>query len=264
MTNHLLEVTVPVAPLRADPSDRSEMVSQLIAGERCRLLQRGEKDWVQVELMMDSYRGWCDMKQLTVCSPQDEAVQSRHAVLTQAPISLWSLEGGAQCVLPASARLTCDLEGAWRLGAERLEPLNSLDACLAPCALPLDAAMNFLGAPYLWGGKTIMGIDCSGLIQVAFALCGVRMPRDASAQVHTGNPIDWSNRASGDLAFFANEEGAVIHVGILTKELSILHAAGQVRIDDLDARGIRKDEDYTHQFHSLRRVNDSARSQVEQ
>ena len=263
MTYDLLEVTVPVAPLRAEPSDRSEMVSQMLAGERCKLLQRGEKDWIQVELVADSYRGWCDSKQLTAWSAEKEQTSSCHSVLMQAPISFWLLQEGAQCVIPAGARLACDLNGSWWLGSQRLEPLTALEACFTPCASPLEAALNFLGAPYLWGGKTTLGIDCSGLIQLAFTLCGKHLPRDASAQVSCGAAVAWESRAPGDLAFFSNEQGAVVHVGILASDQTILHAAGEVRLDRLDAQGIQKEGLHTHQLHSMRRVGESGSAQVE-
>ncbi len=245
---------MPLAPLRLAPSDRSEMVSQILAGERCKLIQAGELDWIEVELISDSYRGWCDAKQFRLLPLEMKNELASHALLTEAPISFWRLENGGQLLLPAGSRLVCNCAGEWRLGEQALEPITDLDTCFSPCASPLDSALNFLGAPYLWGGKSILGMDCSGLIQVSFALNGVRLPRDASDQVNCGDSIRWEERDSGDLVFFNNTKGAVVHVGILESKDSVLHAAGSVRLDSIDSKGIRREGAYTHVFHCIRRV----------
>lgn len=249
------ETAVALAPLRLTPSDRSEMVSQMLAGEQCRLIQTGEKDWVEVELISDSYRGWCDRKQLITVPSHPSNSSEFHSLLTQSPFSFWLDKTGRQYVIPAGSRLFCNPSGQWRLGNEVIEPLTDLDTCFSPCVSPLQAALNFLGAPYLWGGKSALGIDCSGLIQLAFALNNVALPRDASLQVACGSAVNWMQRTQGDLAFFSNTKGEVIHVGVLEREDVVLHAAGEVRLDELTAKGIRKSGNYTHELHSLRRIN---------
>ncbi|MFL5753049.1 MAG: C40 family peptidase, partial [Bacteroidia bacterium] len=106
-------------------------------------------------------------------------------------------------------------------------------------------ACQFLNAPYLWGGRSIMGIDCSGFTQLVYKLNGYKLPRDAYQQAELGTPLSFVEEAeAGDLAFFDNEEGRITHVGIVLSDQRIIHASGKVRIDKFDHYGI---------FHSDRR-----------
>ncbi|NNF02016.1 MAG: C40 family peptidase, partial [Bacteroidia bacterium] len=121
----------------------------------------------------------------------------------------------------------------------------------------IEAALRFLGSPYLWGGKTVYGCDCSGFVQVIYKLAGIKLKRDSHEQAEEGSHISLLEEASqGDLAFFDNKEGKIMHVGILLNDDKIIHASGKVRIDRIDHHGIFNDDlkTYSHNLRLIRRV----------
>jgi cell wall-associated NlpC family hydrolase len=118
-----------------------------------------------------------------------------------------------------------------------------------------DTALLYLNAPYLWGGRSPFGIDCSGLVQMVFRINGFRMKRDASMQAGQGSQVSFADSAEpGDIAFFENEEGIISHTGIVLHGKKIIHASGRVRIDDLDHEGIFNQElkKYTHKLRLIK------------
>lgn len=188
--------------MRREPSDRSEMVNQLLLDDTFEILEKRDK-WSYIRCDWDGYEGWVDNKQWKPCTTGHNLSIGHDAS-------------------PATV-------------AEQI----------------------FLGAPYLWGGRTIMGIDCSGLTQVCFRACGAKLLRDASQQATQGIIIDnLSSAKRDDLCFFCNEQERIIHVGIYMGDDHIIHASGQVRIDQITPHGIFNDEtrSYTHQLHSIRRI----------
>jgi cell wall-associated NlpC family hydrolase len=109
----------------------------------------------------------------------------------------------------------------------------------------------------LWGGKSPFGIDCSGFTQVVYKLNGYKLPRDANQQVNLGEPLSFVEEAeAGDLAFFDNEEGRIVHVGILLNNQSIIHASGYVRVDKFDHYGIFNQDTgkYSHTLRVIKRL----------
>jgi len=245
-TGDQLSCIVALSPLRVEASDRAEMCTQALAGETAECIEKGEKDWIRIQLHRDGYEGWVDRKQWGLVS------SGTRQFLIQAPVSSWMRSDGVCLELLAGSEVGQG-DGSWHLGPWSLEPLDSPDLIFAAHDSAIDVAKQFLGAPYLWGGKSAFGIDCSGLTQLSFGLVGFNVPRDAKDQAKLGEAVPWGSQRPGDVAFFANAEQRVIHVGILTDPRTIVHAAGEVRADELTREGILRDGVLTHALDSIRR-----------
>lgn len=237
---------LPLIPLRAEPSERSEMVTQAVYGERMVVLEQ-QSDWSRVQLSDDGYRGWCTTKMITFCTKETWDVMALTDVrcVTQ-PISACFCAGDT-LLLPAGSRLFPE---DVILNEKEREP--------RPLLNPSDVAKRFLHAPYLWGGKSILGMDCSGLVQLSFLLTGIMLPRDAGQQVLLGEQLlSLDDALPGDLAFFANEAGRLVHVGLVIANGCVIHASGSVRIDLLDKEGIFNGDtkSYSHHLSQLRRLS---------
>ncbi|MCC6570307.1 MAG: C40 family peptidase [Chitinophagales bacterium] len=228
-------VSLAAVPMRKEPSDRAEMVNQILFGETFDVLEEQEK-WTLVQLHHDSYQGWIDRKQWDYASGIADVRNCNTALFEVIP------ENGRDRILPMGA-LSSEYFPA------ETDPLHSL----------VDTARLFLDTPYLWGGRNFMGIDCSGFTQVVFRARGKYILRDAYQQAEQGERVELGDAANGDLAFFANSSGRMIHVGILMVEdgeTRIIHASGKVRIDRLDKEGIYNEDtaSYSHQLHHLQRI----------
>jgi hypothetical protein len=121
----------------------------------------------------------------------------------------------------------------------------------------IETASMYLNTPYLWGGKSPFGIDCSGFTQMVYKINGYELKRDASQQAAQGEVLSFIEESEpGDLAFFDNSEGEIIHVGIILKNNYIIHAHGCVRIDRLDQSGIYNTEQnrHTHRLRVIKKI----------
>jgi len=211
----------------------------MLFGEKAEILETGADDWVRICTSGDQYQGWCRAGQLTVISSR--AFRKKLKALSGSNTSRFIFEGSEMWV-PLGADL---ISGKIKLGTEegkfKGKKLKIAELTTNPDNVR-NAAMFYLHAPYLWGGRTIAGIDCSGLTQMAYKLCGKQLPRDAWQQANEGILVDFlQNGQCGDLAFFDNEEGAITHVGMLLNPTTILHAtgvSGRVVIDKIDPAGI--------------------------
>lgn len=251
-----------IVPMRAEPSDKSEMVSQLLLGEHFTILAT-EPKWVKIQNVWDNYVGWISNKQyyeisesafheLNTAHPAMVA-DLAHVIVNQNSKETIAVVMGS--VLPLFQKQSFFLgkdsykyEGA----VQQVNPKNLRHAIV-------ETAYLYLNSPYLWGGKSPFGIDCSGFTQMVYKLCGTRILRDASQQALMGTPLSFIEEAlPGDLAFFDNEEGKIIHVGIVLKNNKIIHASGYVRIDKLDHQGIYNESSktYTHNLRVIKNVFD--------
>ena len=246
---------LPVVPMRKEPSHRSEMVSQLLFGE---YVSRGEEkdDFVPVICLYDGYEGWVQANQLI---PVEEVSSTTLYVgSAESKVTINGIEkslsigspvyqpgkelqiGGVKLQYPANDHIY------WNCKSNENSFIDSFQNLYRP----------YLYTPYLWGGKSVFGIDCSGFVQQVFKLLGVKLLRDAYLQAEQGTGVaNFDDANMGDLAFFQNENGRITHVGIVLTHNEIVHASGRVRIDTFDVEGIIQKESgkRTHRLHSIRR-----------
>lgn len=246
-------------PMRAIPSEKSEMVNQVLFGETFKLIDKRGTDWLLIQCSHDDYVGWVDEKMVTLLTEEQYAIC--RSVLHRA-VEICHPAAGVDHTMPIliGSSLPAYDGIAARLGRHRYI-YNGQVADSRPIPQRRDwivkMALKYLHAPYLWGGRSPFGIDCSGLVQLACALAGIALPRDASQQVTKGSIVDFVDLAEpGDLAFFDNEEGRITHVGILLSEGKILHASGQVRIDNIDHYGIyvKNRRKYSHKLRVIKQI----------
>lgn len=248
---------VPVSPLRAEPSHRTEMVSQLLFGECCEILDQTGRDWYRVRADDDGYEGWCQPAQVAEVEGKDFEVTGYGLT----PDWVTALEyNGHPMMVPMGSRLTAMKDGRAHWHKSRVhyngEVWDPGIAATDPKAIR-QLTSKFLNTPYLWGGRSVFGIDCSGFTQTVLKFLGVSLLRDACLQAGQGEPVGFLEETrTGDLAFFDNEEGRITHVGILLSPQEIIHSSGKVRIDKIDNMGILQSETFqrTHHLRVIKRL----------
>lgn len=249
-------------PMRSEKSDRSEMISQILFGEMYQVLEMDEK-WVYVRLIHDGNEGWIDRKMYVPVS--DEYVvkyRSESPMLTTEVFNIITKDGDygnklivAGSVLPFFDAITKKMiigEDSYTLVSKIKDVgIDSLRDLI------IDYALMYYNTPYLWGGRSPYGIDCSGLVQIVYRMAGIDLPRDAADQVNGGQDFSFVEEAlPGDLAFFGDDTGVITHVGIIWEQNRIIHASGRVRVDKIDHQGIFNEElkRYTHNLKVIKRI----------
>lgn len=247
---------VSVSPLKANPSHKAEMVSQQLFGEKSYLIERGEDHWIKIKLKYDGYEGWVQQSHLV--SIDEEQYTKTDKELTADWVDEIDYNGHLMKV-PMGSSLSAFQNGTafWRKNAVQFKGKiwNPEEIKINP-KLIKQIAFKFLNTSYLWGGKSVFGIDCSGFSQMVYKFLNKSLPRDASQQAEEGEVVNFLQEAHcGDLAFFDNEEGRIIHVGILLSDHEIIHSAGKVRLDKIDTEGILNLETKkrTHKLRIIKR-----------
>jgi gamma-D-glutamyl-L-lysine dipeptidyl-peptidase len=241
-------------PLRSGPSHRSEMLSQILFGEKYSILEQSAK-WIKIELMFDNYRGWLDLDHIQHSEVKENSkgfVLNRSLLCFKKDKTKLILEPGCEIYNP-------DFKGkTFTIGESIFKTDKDFgDYYISTKESLTDTALRFINSPYIWGGRVPSGIDCSGLTQLVYKIHGSTIPRNANQQAEIGDTISFINDVRpGDLVFFDNELGKITHVGMILSGGLVIHASGRVRIDTIDHQGIFKPEidGYSHHLRLIKRV----------
>ena len=263
-----------VTPVRQEPSEGSEQLTQLLFGEVCEVLDRLPR-WTKIRSTLDGQEGWVDFKMLTPASHLSPITSNLPATVVATPIAIaTAMETGEELMLTLGTRLPNYAHGTFEvLGKQYLidpacvsQPISN-----SPSGRPIGEtpsyshnvcaiAQTLLNAPYLWGGKNAMGMDCSGFTQVVYSVFGINLLRNAREQITQGTVVpSLSDAQPGDLAFFDHADRDpkatnISHVGILLDNKTIIHCSGCVHIDTIDEQGIHlPDGELTHHLVQIKR-----------
>ena len=261
-----------VTPMREEPSEGSEQLTQLLFGEVCEVLDRLPR-WTKVRSTLDGQEGWVDFKMLSPASNLSPLTSNLEAVVLAPMAAATPMDGGADLLLTLGTRLPNYSHGIFEvLGQQYLiDPTCVSTAQRSTGKADLQQsdlqrsdlatiAQSLLNAPYLWGGKNLMGMDCSGFTQVVYAAMGVNLLRNAREQITQGELVpSLADAQPGDLAFFDHADRDpkatnISHVGLLLSPTEIIHCSGCVHIDTIDEQGIHlPDGSLTHHLVQINR-----------
>lgn len=229
-----------VVPMRKDASHTSELVSELLFNDIYKIIEESD-EWLKIQCMYDTYEGWIrKLQHHEITDNEYKEYISKEKYIVNTPIVYYD-----DLVLSFGSKVFENIEGTIPLS-------KNYDSDVL-----IESAFKMMNVPYRWGGKSIMGIDCSAFVQLCAKIAGYKLPRDASQQYEFGDTIsNLSEAQAGDIAFFENKSHRIIHVGILLSKNMIIHASGKVRIDRIDETGIFNNElnQYTHYLCKIKRL----------
>jgi len=250
-----------VVPAREEAADQSEMVTQVLFGEHYKIIEE-RVNWVKIRLAFDKYECWIDRKQSFEVSKEIyDSIETAKSWTTSIDLAAIAsdINSGSLIPLLMGSSLPNFEANKSRWGDSVFEfsgmAVKSNEGISRERIV--DNAMMYLNAPYLWGGRSPFGIDCSGFTQLVYKIAGKKLPRDAYQQAEIGQTLSFVEESqNGDLAFFDNEEGRITHVGILLENNEIIHASGKVRIDKIDHQGIYNvdTKKYSHKLRLIKKI----------
>ena len=234
-----------IVPVRIVDSDKSEMINQLIYGDIIEILEEKEK-WVKIKSVFDDYIGWIDKKQYFKIDDNIN-LDLNKPVFSIDLVEFIENNNNELVTIPIGSDISNISLMNHKFDGKTISGKNNRNSIV-------NTALSFLNSPYLWGGKTPFGIDCSGFTQMVYKINGYKLSRDAKDQANQGETLSFIEESeAGDLAFFNNDQGDIIHVGIILQNNHIIHASGKVRIDRIDHSGIYNNDLNKH-THSLRYI----------
>lgn len=251
-----------IVPVRKDPSHRTEMSTQILFGERFKIIDK-IKGWVYIELLFDGSYGWVENSSI-----KELNIEEYNLLTDNEPVILPGISVAESINLPLLSEITL-MPGSEIFGlSSKTDEFSfagknyKLDFSVEIKSETnrdsiIDTAKTYMNSPYLWGGKSPCGTDCAGYVQMVYKINGISLPRDVGEQPGKGTTLSFVEEAQpGDLAFFDDDRGQVNHVGLLLEKNQIIHASDTVRIDKFDHQGIYREESdqYTHKLRVVKRI----------
>ncbi|HOK39274.1 MAG: C40 family peptidase [Bacteroidales bacterium] len=246
-------------PVRAGLSHKSEMITQVLFGELFEIINKSD-NWIKIRTLHDDYEGWIDNSQYNIETDKAPEYDISELLTCHQEITLKTADNHL-LKIPAGAKIPKNAiqKKVFYINSNKFEIVSEFSEIKSELDREKisEIALKMLNAPYLWGGRSSFGFDCSGFTQFLYSLVNIKIPRDASAQFELGNPLNFIIEAKpGDLAFFENDEGFITHTGILIDQGKIIHASGKIRIDFLDHQGIfnKNIRKYTHKLKVIKSI----------
>jgi len=239
-----------IVPIRSEASDKSEQTSQLLYGETFIILDEKTK-WTKIKLWFDDYVGWINNKQFEIIDEEQSKLVNKEPQIYSYDLVEFVENANQELIaIPIGSSLNALNILKHNYDGNKISGIQEKSNIIT-------TALRFLNSPYLWGGRTPFGIDCSGFTQVVYKLNGYKLERDSHLQAKQGSSLSFIEESeSGDLAFFDNKEGEIVHVGIIMDNNHIIHASGKVRVDRIDQTGIYNSQSkkHTHKLRVIKKI----------